>query len=153
MLFVPKHDPLGELEERLRRALVVTPDLMSDVIARACPRFTACRTAATAKVARLIESKAWTDAALALLELELPHWTLRRLVHEDGEWLCSLSKQPALPLGLDDVAEASHGTLPLAILLAFVEARSAAPESPVTSTTVPQVRPAAGHAVCCENFG
>lgn len=85
MLFVPKHDRLGELEDRLRRALVVTPDLMSDVIALACPRYAAGRAAAMAKVARLIESKAWTDAALALLELELPHWTLRRLVHEDGE--------------------------------------------------------------------
>src|SRR5882757_332400 len=104
MLYVPKHDRFGELEERLRRALVVTPDLMSDVIGRACPRFTASRSAATAKVARLIESKAWTDAALALLEFELPHWTLRRLVHEDGEWLCSLSRQPGLPLELDDVA-------------------------------------------------
>ena len=28
-------------------------------------------------------------AALALVELELPAWKLRRLIYEDGEWLCS----------------------------------------------------------------
>jgi hypothetical protein len=37
---------------------------------------------------------AWTEAAFALIALELPLWRVRRLVYEDGEWLCSLSHQP-----------------------------------------------------------
>jgi hypothetical protein len=40
MSFYPKHeDRLARLEERLRRAQVVTPDLMSDLIAAACTAF------------------------------------------------------------------------------------------------------------------
>jgi hypothetical protein len=52
----------------------------------------------------------------------------------DREWLCSLSNQPQLPLGLDNVAEASHEVLPLAILLAFLQARRAAAKSSSSST-------------------
>jgi hypothetical protein len=153
MLFDPKHeDRLGGIEKRLRRAHALTPDLLSDVIAQACTRLAAHGPSASAKINRLMECGAWTDAVLALVEIELPHWTLRRLLYEDGEWLCSLSSQPGLPLGLDEVAEASHEILPLAIMLAFVEARRAALESPVSLTAVPQVRPAVGYAVCCDNF-
>jgi len=47
----------------------------------------------------LIESEAWTEAALALVELELPLWKLRRLVHEEGIWLCS-PQQTVEPPGL-----------------------------------------------------
>ena len=153
MLFDPKHEErLGRLEEQLRRAQAITPELMSDVIAEACVRFAAHGAAAKARVNRLIESGAWTDATLALVELELPQWKLRRLVYEDGEWLCSLSRQPQLPLGLDELAEASHEILPLAILIALVQARRAAAASTTGVTAVPQVRPVAGYAVCCDNF-
>jgi hypothetical protein len=152
MLFDPKHDGhLGRLEMQLRRAEAITPELMSEVIAEACLRFAALGAAAKARVNRLVEFGAWTDAALALIELELPQWKLRRLVYEDGEWLCSLSKQPRLPLGLDELAEAGHEILPLAILIAFVQARRVA-ASATDVTTVPQVRPVPGHAVCCDNF-
>src|SRR5665213_1260292 len=91
--------------------------------------------------------------ALTLIELELPAWKLRRLVYEDGEWFCSLSKQPNLPVALDDTADARHEVLPLAILSAFVEARcttSAARET--SSPTVPQVQPTSGIVICCDNF-
>jgi hypothetical protein len=153
MLFDPRHeDRLGGLEDRLRRAHALTPDLMSDVVAQMCTRFAAHGPAARANVNRLIECGAWTDATLALLALELPQWKLRRLICDDGEWLCSLSNQPRLPLGLDEVAEASHEILSLAILIAFVQARHIALESTVRSTAVPQVRPADGYAVCCDNF-
>ena len=133
MLFDPKReDPLARLEERLRCADAITPELMSAVITEACARFPALRPSVKARFDRLIEADAWTEAALALVELELPQWKLRRLVYEDGEWLCSLSKQPRLPLGLDDVAEASHEILPLAILSAFVQAQRAAATSAVS---------------------
>jgi hypothetical protein len=153
MLLDLKHEErLGGLEEQLRHAQALTPDLMSDVIARACTRFAAHGPSAKAKVHRLVESGAWTDAALALLELELPHWQLRRLIYEDGEWLCSLSSQPGLPLDLDDVAESSHESLPLAILSVFLAARRATAASTARSTAVPQVPPVEGYAVCCDNF-
>jgi len=148
MLFYPKYEEqLGVLEKRLRRAHALTPDLMSDVIMKACTQPTH-----QARVNQLIEAGAWADATLAMVELELPSWNLRRLVREDGEWLCSLSKQPNLPLALDDTAEARHQVLPLAILGAFLEARLKTEAMCETSQAVPQVRPTSGYAVCCDNF-
>jgi hypothetical protein len=155
MLFDPKHEKhLGRLEEQLRRAQAITPELMSEVIGEASMRFAAHEAATRAKVNRLIESGAWTDATLALVELELPQWKLRRLVYEDGEWFCSLSKEPRLPLDLDELAEAGHENLPLAILIALLEARRAPAVSAARTTAVPQVRsaPRPGLAVCCDNF-
>ncbi len=153
MLFDPKPEQyLGRLEARLRRAQAPAPELISDVIAEACVCFAARGGAARLRIHRLIESGAWTDAALALLELELPQWKLRRIVYEDGEWHCSLSRQPQLPLGLDDVVEASHEILPLALLISLVQARRAVAERPTGVTTVPQVGPVSGYAVCCDNF-
>ena len=145
MLFYPKYEEqLGVLEERLRRAHALTPDL-SDVITKACTQATH-----QARVNQLIEAGAWADATLAMVELELPYWNLRRLVHEDGEWLCSLSKQPNLPVALDDTA---HQVLPLAILGAFLKARRKTKAMRETgSQAVPQVQPTSGYAVCCDNF-
>ena len=36
------------------------------------------------RIASLIKAGAWTEAAFALIEFELPAWKLRRLVYEDG---------------------------------------------------------------------
>jgi hypothetical protein len=153
MLFNPKYEArLGGLEQQLRRAPALTPGIMADVIGEACTRFASQNPASKAKVDRLIESGAWTDASLALVELELPQWKLRRLVYDDGEWLCSLSKQPQLPLGLDEVAEASHEVMSLAILIALLEARRAATSLASDVHTVPEVRPLPGYAVCCDSF-
>ncbi len=110
------------MEEQLHCATVVTSGLLSDVMEIACVRFDALGSAAKVKVKWLIEAGAWTDATIALLELELPQWKLRRLINDEGKWLCSLSKQPEIPLGFDRVAKASHECLPLAILIALVEA-------------------------------
>jgi hypothetical protein len=111
------------------------------------------RASKAAQINQLIEAGAWNDAALALIALELPAWKLRRLVHEDGQWLCSLSRQPNLPLALDDTADASHEVLPLAILDAFVGARRRACAMRETSLpTVPPVRRTSGYAICCDNF-
>lgn len=154
MSFEPNQDQrLRELQDHLRRARTATPDLMTDVIVRACLRFQACQSAAKARVIRLIEGGAFAEATLALLELELPQWKLRRLICEDGEWHCALSKRLALPAELDDMAEGSHENLPLAILTAFVEARRhalAAAEGRPKS--VPQVGATRGYAICCDNF-
>src|SRR5262249_31131950 len=146
-------EPLRALQEQLRRARTITSELMTDVIARACPRVQAQQRSAKARVICLIESGAFADATLALLELELPQRKLRRLIREDGEWHCSLSKHIWLPAELDDMAEARHESLPLAILSAFVEARrlnlTAAQSRPQSTPLVGRTQ---GYAICCDNF-
>src|SRR5882757_10623719 len=105
------------LVDRLRDAPAVTADLVSEVIGNPARRL-------PARIHRLIDSGAWTDAALALLELELPQWQLRRLAYDEGEWHCALSRQRELPEWLDDRSvESHHADLSLAILGAFVDAR------------------------------
>ena len=150
-MFDPKHeDRFDRLIDQLRLAPTLTADLISDVIVHACTRLPAGK---AARIDQLIEVGAWSDAALALIELELPAWKLRRIVYEDGKWLCSLSRAPNLPVELDDTADASHEVLPLAILSAFVEARRRASVMRETSLRiVPQVRRTSGYAVCCDNF-
>jgi len=143
---------LRELQDQICRAHTITPGLMVDVM-RACPRLQAQKCTAKARVVHLIESGACADATLALLELELPQWKLRRLIREDNEWHCSVSKQLGLPAEFDDMAEANHESLPLAVLSAFIEARlhslTAGASRP---QSVPQVCPTQGYVICCDNF-
>jgi hypothetical protein len=144
LLFSEHHD---ELAGRLHDAPAVTADLISEVVGNPSRRL-------PVRIERLIESAAWTDAALALLELELPHWQLRRLAYDDGEWHCALSRQRELPDWLDDRSvESHHADLALAILSAYVDARraSALPRR----TSVPAVSRAANplyEPMCCDNF-
>ena len=154
MPFHPTHEQRFDvLQEHLRGARTLTSKLMADVMARACLRLQAQRPDGKARILCLIESGAFADATLALLELELPQWKLRRLVHEDGEWHCALSRQLALPAELDDMAEGRHEDLSLAILDAFVEARRRRfAASRLQPRSVPRVGPARGHVVCCDNF-
>ena len=53
-----------------------------------------CETAAKLRINRLIAARAWTDAALALVELELPQWSLRRIVQKtaNGTVACQGSR-------------------------------------------------------------
>jgi len=154
MSFALDHgSPLDVLQDDIHRAETITPGLVENVVARGCPRFKAQHPSAKAKLSRLIEAGAFVDATIALIELELPGWKLRRLLWNDYTWHCSLSKEPALPLELSETAEGMHTILPLAILGAFVEARSislAAREG--RSGSVPHVRFAQGDALCCDNF-
>lgn len=153
MLFQLKHeDHLSLLADELRHAQAVTPGLVSD-LAETCTRIAALdRIHARTRIDRLIASEAWTDAALALVELELPQWKLRRLLYEDGEWHCCLSRQPELPAWIDETVEAHHEVLPLAILSAFVDAREIAATARDASRTVPLVPSQQCQAVCCDNF-
>jgi hypothetical protein len=148
---------LDDLHARLSGAQFVTPDLMSKVVAYTCARIAMPNgSARLGQINRLIEAQAWTDAALALLALALPHWKPRRLVYEDGAWLCSLSKQWNLPDWLGDCAEARHESLPLAVLNAMMEAdRCDTPPARRVAGSVPQCRAEAGPPVeimCCDNF-
>jgi hypothetical protein len=151
-LFSEHHD---QLDHRLHDADAMTADLISDVIGKTCRRFPSMAgTEKVAEVERLIESGAWTDAALALIELELPQWQLRRLAYDEGEWHCALSRQRELPEWLDQSIEARHTDLPLAILSAFVNARRhTAPSSKTSVPAVPRTTSPLYEPVCCDNFG
>src|SRR6476620_7201116 len=153
MLFDPKHGQyLGTLEAELRRAQALTPGLMSEVMAQACGCFAPHEAAAARGIRRLIEAGACVDAVLALIALERPQWTLRRVLYEDGEWHCSLSRQPQVPIELDEAAEGSHEALPLAVLIALLHARRDPAAREHAATIVPPINAGNGYAVSCDNF-
>lgn len=148
------HRVSGELVDRLRDAHAVTAGLLRDVIRGLCSRFLSVgRAENSARIERLMKSGAWTDAALALIELELPMWQVRRIVYDAGEWHCALSRQRELPDWLDQSIEACHADLSLAILMAFTEVQRVS--APPVRTSVPNV-PCMANApcipVCCDNF-
>ena len=143
-----------ELGDRLRDACSVTAEFLSDLIHSTCRRFPSTdRNFKNARIERLIESQAWTDAVLALIDLELPQWQIRRLAYDDGEWHCAVSRQRELPEWLDQAVEAHHADLALAILSAFVEAqRISAPSIRTSVPTVPQEATALYEPICSDNF-
>ena len=155
MLHLSEHHNLADLSDRLRDAHAVTPELTSDVIERVCRRFPSMtQTYKTAHIKRLIGAEAWTDVALALIDLELPLWQVRRLAYDEGEWYCALSRQRELPDWLDRSIETRHADLSLAILSAFVEAQRIS--APSSRTSVPVVERTANplyEPVCSDNFG
>ena len=148
------HDP-RVLGDRLRTAHAVTAELMSEIVGAACRRFPSMGQAEkTARIERLIGSEAWTDAALALIDLELPLWQVRRIAYDEGEWYCALSRERELPDWLDRSIEARHADLALAILSAFVEAqRITAPSSRPSVPAVAREPNPLYEPVCCDNFG
>src|SRR3974377_945084 len=100
---------LDALDSAVHNAEEPTLDLLAKIISGACIRIS--RQAKTETFDRLLDfakAGAWTEAAFALIALELPLWRVRRLVYENGEWLCSLSYQPNLPMGVDDCAQAAQ---------------------------------------------
>ena len=155
MPLLSEHQNPAELVDRLRDAGVVTAELMSEIISKACRRFPSQgQSGKTARVERLIQSAAWTDAALALIDLELPQWQVRRLAYDDGEWYCALSRERELPDWLDQSVETHHTDLALAILGAFVEVqRISAPESRTSVPIVTRDKDPLYEPVCADHFG
>jgi hypothetical protein len=154
MAFAADHAVLlDRLDDELQAAPEAERAVFAKIIGSACSRIPVLsKSGKTARIERLIESGAWTDAALALIESEIPSWKLRRLVYENGDWFCSLSRQPNMPADLDDSVDAAHHILPLAILRAFVEARRWSNVAIDSTSGVPRLQPAAGGVVCCDNF-
>jgi hypothetical protein len=145
MRFLSINQDPEELGDRLRNAHAVTADLIADVVRQTKKKST--------RIERLIGSGAWTDAALALIDLELPQWQVRRIAYDDGEWYCALSHQRELPEWLDQSIEAHHADLPLAILGAFVEAlRLTTPRRRTSVPAVPRDANPLYVPVCCDNF-
>lgn len=149
-----RYDP-PSLGERLRNAHTMTRPLMREIIDLACRRLASPgQSERSTHVMRLIDAEAWTDAALALMAVELPLWQVRRIAYDEGEWHCALSRERELPDWLDAAVEAHHTDLALALLSAFVEVRALAVE--VSRPSVPSVRPALDplyEPVGCDNFG
>src|SRR6195952_429117 len=145
----------AELGDRLRSADAVSADIMSDVIGQTCRRFPSFeQNEKSFRLERLLESGAWTDAALALIDLELPQWQLRRIAYDEGEWHCALSRQRELPDWLDSAIEARHADLALAILNGFAGPRRI--PAPTIQTRVPAVPQDANpmyEPVLCDNLG
>jgi hypothetical protein len=144
-------DRFGRLQDRLRDISAVTPDLVHDVLAEGGSDSDEQGTKQARRIDALIGWDAWVEVALAVLALELPEWTVRRLVREDGEWHCTLSRNAELPACIDPTAEGSHQVLPLAILAASLAARRLPTESslPAAPTWFP---PEAGWPMCCDDF-
>jgi hypothetical protein len=129
-----------ELDVALQSARTLSPSLFRKVM-RGCERLDAFRQSGRATTLdELTEAGAWTDATLHLLALELPQWTIRRLFHEGEDWLCTLSRHPNLPITLDDLVEALHAALPLAILRALLEARRRLSMEVTPAVRIPQSR-------------
>jgi hypothetical protein len=154
MALLSVHSEPRELDDRLREADTVTEGLLSEIIGASCRRFPSMgQTEKTARLERLIESGAWTDAALALIDLELPQWQIRRIAYDDGEWYCALSRERELPDWLDRSIEARHPDLALAILSTFIDAQAIS--TPRSRPSVPSVSRDANPLyvpVCCDNF-
>ena len=155
MLAFSEHHNAGELDDRLRDAHAVTSEVMAEVIGETCRRFLlAGQTEKTERIERLIQTGAWTDAALALIDLELPLWQVRRIAYDEGEWYCALSRERELPDWLDRSIEARHADLTVAILSAFVEAqRITAPASRPSVPASPREANPLYEPISCDNFG
>jgi hypothetical protein len=154
MLHIREFHDLDGLTDRLRDAGEVNAALMAEVTGAACRRYPSIgQGEKTARLEQLIRAGAWTDAALALIDLELPLWQVRRLAYDDGEWHCALSRERELPDWLDRSIETRHADLSLAILSAFVEARRIShPESRTSVPAVNRTAPDFHEPVCCDNF-
>ena len=142
------------LRAKLHAAAEPTPELMAEVLDVSRRRFLVPGPRATAAhLEHCIDTRAWTDAALALLELELPFWQIRRIAYDGGEWYCAISRERELPDWLGQSLEARHPNLALVILSVYLEAQAAAASSGGASLPEAPGRPDSDFiALCCDNF-
>src|SRR5262245_57661569 len=162
MLWKPdQSSPLAALSETIGRAEAPTVGLFADAMVRTGTISAALPSNEDARRVRsLIEAEAWTDAALELLAVALPGWSLVRLARDDDEWCCTLARHWQLPDWLGETVETRHVALPLAILAAVVEASEAQLEVAGAASsgrrgTVPACgrnADAAAQVLCCDNF-
>ena len=153
MRLVLQHDNEILLTDRLRESPAVTAPLVRDVMEFVRQHHSHPGQASVlARVGRLVAEEAWAEVALALIDLELPQWRLRRLAYDGGEWHCALSRWREVPEWLDQAVETTHPDLPGALLAAFLEALRIV--EPSGRPSVPAVaRDSAPCAVlCCDHF-
>jgi hypothetical protein len=148
-----EHHALMTLGEKLRFTDDVTLELMAGILDITCRRAPLLPRAKVLQLEQQLDAGAWTDAALALTELELPLWHIRRIVYDGGEWHCALSRQRELPDWLDQSIEARHAHLALAIVIAMIEAQLITASS--SNSSVPETlsnSDADYIPLCCDNF-
>jgi hypothetical protein len=146
-----RSDQLETLAIKVNAADSATSELLFRVIAETSLRMS--NQAGTARLHRLIESGAFTEAAFALVELELPQWKLRRIAYDEGEWHCALSRQRELPDWLDRAIEAHHADLTLAVLGTYLEAAKQIEASRMPGRpSVPQTGSGRFEPLSCENY-
>lgn len=148
------HPDSAFLSERIHDAPAATTTLFRDIIDATCRRFSLPgQNAKSERIERLLSAGAFVEAALALIDLELPQWQLRRIAYDGGEWYCALSRERELPNWLDQSIEGRHHDLTLSILAAFVDVQLAS--APRSRPSVPLVRHDTS-AFCvvtgCDNF-
>jgi hypothetical protein len=143
----------SRLAVRIRDANAATAELLSDVIREACWRLPSVRrTKSFDRLEQFIQSCAWTDAALALLALELPQWQVRRIIYDAGEWHCALSCWREIPDWLDQPVEACHTDLSLAILSALVGVQRLDTSTVTSVSSFPRADTPNYLPFCCDNF-
>jgi hypothetical protein len=143
-------EKLATLARRVCLADEATPELFSEIVAKTARRLSA---PGTAQLDQLIEASALTEAAFALVNLELPLWQIRRITYDEGEWHCAMSRQRELPEWLDQAVETSHANFTLAIVSVYIETlRQIEASREPSRPSVPQTRADQFEPVCCENF-
>lgn len=144
---------ISRVAGRLRDAESVTAELFSELIRDACWRLPTVRhTRDFTRFEQLLQSGAWTDAALTLISLETPQWRLRHIVYDSREWHCTLSRRRELPDWLDEPVEARHDDLCLAILSAFLKVQRGSTPSEDGVAAFSGLDPSLELPLCCDNF-
>lgn len=154
LLHSVRSEQLSTLAGQVRAADDATSEMLVRTAVESCQRLsTPNETANAARLRKLIDAGASTEAAIALIELDLPQWKLRRVTYDEGEWHCAVSRQRELPDWLDQAVEASHESLTLAILSVYVETLRQVEASRVPGRpSVPQIRVEQYDSLCCGNF-
>jgi hypothetical protein len=75
------------------------------------------------RLRQLIESEAWVEAVLALIELKLPGRKPVRITFDADELGSTLAQHPQVPNWPCETVVVRHAVLSLALLGAFIEAR------------------------------
>jgi hypothetical protein len=150
---VDRSERLAEILDQLRASEILTADLLTSVATMVCGRSSMPDRSTPARINSLVAAGARVDAALALIDSELPQWKLRRLAYDDGQWHCALSRQRELPEWLDQAIETSHPDCAAAILTAVVEAvRQGALAENAHIRSVPRMPLRREDLICCDNF-
>ncbi len=79
-------------DNSLGRADLATPGVVSTTVASLDRLVSLKQQGTTARLDSLVANGAWTDAAVELLSLGAPEWTLERLCRLDEAWLCTLTR-------------------------------------------------------------
>jgi hypothetical protein len=149
-----RSEQLAKLAEQVSAADEATSELFSEIVVATARRLWAPSEAANAvQLHDLVEAGALTQAALRLIELELPLWQLRRIAYDEGEWHCAMSRQRELPEWLDQAVETRHASLTLAILSAYLATvGQIEPSREPSRPSVPQASAEQYEPLTCENF-